>query len=433
MKNEDVVRVFLDVAGTPRSLGTLWFHHRGDQESTSFQYDDAYLTSPIGFSIDPALPLSPGVHHAPSLFGVFSDAAPDRWGRLLMRRGDTSSRALFPSDYLLRVDDGLRIGALRFRVGDGPFLADGSRVRVPPLTDLPRLVAAAQRLDADHDDQKMEDIQLLLRPGASLGGAHPKAAVRDTDSSLWIAKFPGIHAEDRYRSHWEYLAIHLARKSGVQVPDHQLLHLAGNTTAFLTRRFDRDSAGHRIHYASAMTILGACDGETRSYEEIAESLRELACPVEDVQELWRRMAFSVLVSNGDDHLRNHGVVWSPAGRFRLSPAFDINPSPPSRDRTAHDTTLRAGGTSTMDFASVWAAAGDFLWKESDVRAAVRQMVQAVSTWTEEAQKARIPKAEVERWSRAFRHEDFEAAKDIGQKRICVLASPSGGSSSGPSF
>ena len=182
-----------------------------------------------------------------------------------------------------------------------------------------------------------------------------------------------------------------------------------------------------------MTILGAQDGETRSYEEIAESLRELACPVEDVQELWRRVAFSVLVSNGDDHLRNHGVVWSPTGGFRLSPAFDINPSPPSRDRTAHGTTLRAGGTSTMDFASVWAAAGDFLWKESDARAAVRQMVQAVSVWTEEAKKARIPKAEGERWSGAFRHEDFDVAKDIGQKRIRASAFPSEGSSSGPSF
>ncbi|MHB8226589.1 HipA N-terminal domain-containing protein, partial [Acidithiobacillus sp.] len=127
MKNEDAVRVFLDIAGTPRPLGKLWFHYRSGQESTSFQYDNAWLTGPVGFSIDPALPLFPGVYHSTSLFGVFSDAAPDRWGRLLMRKGDTSKRTLFTPDYLLRVDDGLRMGALRFRVGNGPFLADGYR------------------------------------------------------------------------------------------------------------------------------------------------------------------------------------------------------------------------------------------------------------------------------------------------------------------
>lgn len=417
VKNDDAVHVFLDVAGIPRPLGKLWFHYRGGQESTSFQYDNAWLASPASFSIDPELPLFPGVYHSTSLFGVFSDAAPDRWGRLLMRKGDTSKRTLFTSDYLLRVDDGLRMGALRFRVGNGPFLADGSRVRVPPLTDLPRLVAAAQRLDAGNDDREIEDIKLLLRPGASLGGAHPKAAVTDKDGSLWIAKFPGVRAEDRYRSHWEYLSVHLARQSGIQVPDYRLLHLVGNTTAFLTRRFDRDAIGHRIHYASAMTILGARDGDNRSYEEIAESLRELASPAEDVRELWRRMAFSVLVSNVDDHLRNHGVVWSTAEGFRLSPAFDINPSPPSHDRTTHGTTLYANGTSTMDFASVWAAAGDFLWKESNARAAVRQMVQAVANWAKEAKKACIPKAEVDRWSGAFVHDDFDAAMDIAQKKL----------------
>jgi len=415
VKHEDAVHVFMDVAGNPHLLGRFWCHYRGGHESTSFEYDNAWLTSQIGFPIDPELPLLPGVYHSPSLFGVFSDAAPDRWGRLLMRKGDPSKRPLFTSDYLLRVDDGLRMGALRFRVGNGPFLAAESRVRVPPLTELPRLVAAAQRLDAGNNDREMEDIRLLLRPGASLGGAHPKAAVMDKEGSLWIAKFPGVHAEDRYRSHWEYLSVHLARQSGIHVPDYRLLHLAGNTSVFLTRRFDRDAIGHRIHYASAMTLLGARDGDTRSYEEIAESLRELAAPAEDVRELWRRMAFSVLVSNVDDHLRNHGVLWSPAAGFRLSPAFDINPSPPSHDRTTHGTTLRVDGTSTMDFTSIWAAAGDFLWKEANARAVVRQMAQAVANWAEEAKKAGIPKAEVERWRGAFAHEDFDAAMDIGLK------------------
>jgi serine/threonine-protein kinase HipA len=423
MEKNNLVQVFMDIAGVPQPLGNLWFHYRGGQESASFQYDPAWLSGPIGFPIDPDLPLFPGVYHSASLFGVFSDAAPDRWGRMLMRRGETSSGSLSTSDYLLRVDDSLRMGALRFRVDKGPFLAADSRIRVPPLTELPRLIAAAQRLDAGNDDKEMEDIRLLLRPGASLGGAHPKAAVMDKDGSLWIAKFPGVHAEDRYRSHWEYLAIHLAKQSGIRVPEHQLLHLADNTTAFLTRRFDRDAHGHRIHYASAMTILGAHDGETRSYEEIAEALRELGSPAEDIRELWQRLAFSVLVSNVDDHLRNHGVIWLPTmGRtpqngFRLSPAFDINPAQPRQDRATHGTTVHAGGSTTIDFTSVWAAAGDFLWEESGARATIQRMVQAVSTWAEEAKKAHIPKAEMDRWSGAFEHEDFAVAKDIGQLKI----------------
>lgn len=410
MANENAVQVFLEITGMPYALGTLWFHRRGGQESTSFQYDNAWLTRPSSFAIDPELPLLSGLFHSSSQFGVFSDAAPDRWGRLLMQKADKSRRTLFASDYLLGVDDGLRMGALRFCVGNGLFLADGSGVRVPPLTDLPKLVAAAQRLDTGNDDQELEDIKLLLRPGASLGGAHPKSAVMDKDGSLWIAKFPSVHAEDRYRSHWEYLAIHLARQSGIVVPDYRLLHLASNTTAFLTKRFDRDGNRHRIHYASAMTLLGARDGDIRSYEEIAESLRELAVPAEDIRELWRRLVFSVLVSNIDDHLRNHGVVWSPKEGFRLSPAFDINPAPPFHDRTTHGTSLHPGGACTMDFASVWKTSGDFLWKESGARAVVRQMVQTVSSWAVEAKRARIPQTEIVRWSGAFEHEDFDAAK-----------------------
>lgn len=443
MKNEEVVQVFLDIAGTPYPIGKLWFHYHGGRESTSFQYDEMWLSGPFKFSIDPELPAYPGLFHSDALFGVFSDAAPDRWGRLLMRKGDMSGRTLSTYDYLLRVDDDLRMGALRFRIGNGPFLAEKSRVRVPPLTDLPRLVVAAQRLDAGNDDQELEDIQLLLRPGASLGGAHPKAVVTDSDGSWWIAKFPGVHAEDRYRSHWEYLSAHLARRSGIHVPDHRLIHLPGNVAAFLTKRFDRDDNEYRIQYASAMTILGARDGDTRSYEEIAETLRELKVPIQDIQELWRRLVFFVLVSNVDDHLRNHGVIWSPATGLRLSPAFDINPASPSQDRTVHGTTLRFGGSAKIDFAMVWAAAKDFLLQEPDARAMIQKMIQVISTWIEEAKRERIPKSEIDRWSGAFIHEDFHAAMAVAQgklvnvqplpKVVKQIPKPPSGSWGGPSF
>lgn len=423
MRNEEPIQVFLDIAGTPHPLGRLWLHDRRGQDSVSFQYEGAWLARAPkhAFPLDPALPLLPGVYHAAPIFGVFMDAAPNRWGRLLIQRAETAKRTLSASDYLLRVDDGLRMGALRFRIGNGPFLADGTSARVPPLTELPRLLAAAQRLDAGDDPREFEDIRLLLRPGSSLGGAHPKAVILDQDGSLWIAKFPSLHAEDRYRPHWEYVAIRLARRSGIRVPDCRLLHLTDHATVFLTRRFDRDARGHRIHYASAMTLLGAQDGDLRSYEEIAEALRERAVPAEDVRELWRRLVFSVLISNVDDHLRNHGVLWSPTDGFRLSPAFDINPAPPFHDRTLHGTTLRCGGSARLDFASVWAAAGDFLWAESGARAAIRQMVPVVSAWALEAKKARIPKAEQERWSGAFVHENFAAASDVA--RMSIMSRP----------
>lgn len=426
MKHEESVQVFLDIDGNPYPVGNLWFHN--GRESTSFQYDAAWLSGAFGFSIDPQLPAYHGMFHADRLFGVFSDAAPDRWGRLLMRKGNATGRTLSTMDYLLQVDDALRMGALRFRRGEGPFLAEKSPIRIPPLTELPQLVAAAQRLDAGNDAQELKDIQMLLRPGSSLGGAHPKSVVIDRDGSWWMAKFPGIHAEDKYRAHWEYLAVCLAQRCGISVPEHRLMPLAGNVSVFLTKRFDRDYQGNRLHYASAMTLLNAQDGDMRSYEEMAESLRELNVPTHDIQALWHRIAFFVLISNVDDHLRNHGVIWSSSTKFRLSPAFDMNPASPSQDRSIHGTTLQASGPAKLNFAMVWAVAKDFMVQESKAREMIRKTIETVYTWAEEAKRIHIPKMEVDRYRSAFIHEDLRSAQEV----IRIQSSPSRSFLNGPS-
>ncbi|MDD3759745.1 MAG: type II toxin-antitoxin system HipA family toxin [Acidithiobacillus sp.] len=426
-----MIDVFLDVTGQPEQVGRLWFHDRG--ESTSFQYAPSWLQAPYRFAIDPDLPLPgatlpgaalPGaalsdhplsqtVFHSPRLFGCFSDAAPDRWGQMLMRRAN--AHTLSTADYLLGVDDGLRMGAFRFREPGGGFLAPPSTVRIPPLTELPRLVAAAQRLEQGNDS--LDDIRLLLRPGASMGGAHPKAVVSDTDDSLWLAKFPGVLPEDRYRPHWEALAVTLAQQSGIQVPEHRLLNLSPQVSVFLTRRFDRTESGHRVHYASAMTLLGATDGETRSYEEMAEALREKEAPPTDVQELWRRIAFSVLISNVDDHLRNHGVLWSRESGFRLTPAFDLNPADDRTPRNVFGTALRENGPTQRSFSEVWDAARDFFVPETQARAMVRTMAEVIHSWSAVAKTLKIPSQEATRRIASFQHTDLRDALYIGSVQV----------------
>ena len=407
-----MVEVFLEVSGNPEPVGRLWFHGRG--ESTSFQYATSWLQAAYRFALDPDLPLprqplSRDVQHGIRLFGCFSDAGPDRWGRMLMQRAHPHT--LTTADYLLGVDDGMRTGAFRFREPGGDFLAVPATIRIPPLTELPRLVAAAQRLEQGkgHPD----DIRLLLRPGASMGGAHPKAVVADNEGALWLAKFPGSLPEDRYRPHWEALATTLAQRSGLRVPEHRLLYLSPRVSVFLSRRFDRTASGHRLHYASAMTLLGAAESETRSYEEIAERLREQGSPVQDVQELWRRIAFSVLIGNGDDHLRNHGILWSPESGFRLAPAFDLNPQDPHSSRNDYRTALRENGPTRRTFQDVWDAAADFLVSEADARQAVRRMVETVNRWDRLAQQLGIPTHEALQHRASFQNTNLQDALHLG--------------------
>jgi len=330
------VDVYVSIDGADALTGRLYARQRRSVESASFAYDEGYLARPDAYTLDPALPLTTGTQHTASgraLFGAFADSSPDRWGRTLISRAErlraqdagVRPRAIAEIDYLLGVRDDLRQGALRFRLDDqGPFLATDD-TGVPELTDLPELLNLTVR--ADEDDAGFDELARLVRAGSSLGGARPKTHVRAPDGRIAIAKFPSASADTWNVMAWEKIALDLARAGGITVPDSQLLRVAGRHV-LVVDRFDRTANGQRIGYASAMTMLEARDGDQRSYLEIAEVIEQRSPSASaELAELWRRMAFSILISNTDDHLRNHGFLQGRGDVWTLAPAFDINPNP----------------------------------------------------------------------------------------------------------
>lgn len=309
------------------ALGTLGIDRVRGHETWMFQYDTTYLKASAPL-LDPEIANVRGPQFASrgEIFGFLADVAPDRWGRKLIRRRE--KRTLMESDFLLGVCDLTRQGALRLKLDpNGPFVAENLGDAAPPWTTLRRLEEAARHIDANDDEPTGEQwIQDLFLPGSSLGGARPKANVTAPDGSIWIAKFPSVKDE------WdvglrEYETSLLARKVGLNVPDTECKKLSKVGSTFFSKRFDRIGT-QRIHYASAMTMLGAKDGESdHSYLEIAEFLSQhSADPTTDLHELWGRIAFSQLIHNTDDHLRNHGFLLTPKG-WRLAPMFDVNPNP----------------------------------------------------------------------------------------------------------
>lgn len=261
-----------------------------------------------------------------ALFGALTDCAPDRWGRTLMARREAAlareegraARSLGEVDYLLGVRDDLRQGALRLSLGNGPFLADDI-TGVPALADLPALLNLAQR--AENDTADLSDLQRLVRVGSSLGGARPKAHVRDSNGRIAIAKFPSASHDTWNVMAWEKVALDLASRAGIEVPTSRLLKLAGRNV-LIVDRFDRTETGARIGYVSAMTKIEASDGEQRSYLEIAEVIERVSPQVtEELHQLWRRIVFSILISNTDDHLRNHGFLLPPSIPLTMKPTW----------------------------------------------------------------------------------------------------------------
>jgi len=324
----------------PRELGILYVSNVRGTETFSFEYNEDYLKNPVSCSIDPDLELFQGrqfTYQKPN-FGIFSDSAPDRWGRTLMDRRERfrakeegrKPRTLLTSDYLLGVYDESRMGALRFALEkDGPFLSSDSEESVPPWTTLRTLEEASREFEKEENALSDKWLSQLLKPGSSLGGARPKATVRDVDGSLWIAKFPSKHDETNVGS-WEKVVHDLAKICGLNVPESRLETFSRHGGTFIVKRFDR-SGSRRIHFSSAMTMLGKVDGASAhdgtTYLEIADFIiKNGAKPKEDLTELWKRIVFNMAVSNTDDHLRNHGFILSKNG-WRLSPAYDMNPNP----------------------------------------------------------------------------------------------------------
>ena len=408
--------VYVDTptAGPPLLMGLL--HVQGNSRGVifSFEYDAEWLRRPEAFQFDPHLQLVGGPQYPAqtrSNFGIFLDSAPDRWGRVLMQRRENfrakeekrPSRILRDWDFLLGVHDETRLGALRFRTpGENDFLDNDDAMAAPPLTSLRELQAASlgfeQNIRNEESPEYARWLKQLVAPGSSLGGARPKASVRDETGHLCIAKFPSRN-DKRNIGAWEMLAHRLARKAGIAVPAATLLNLGEESyDTFLVKRFDRTPHGGRHAFVSAMTLTGKQDGEEgASYLELVELLqRRGANTLPDTHELYRRIVFNVLIHNTDDHLRNHGFFIDEHG-IRLSPAFDLNPSV---DR--EDLTLAINETeTTCDLEVVRSAHEHYSLTLQSADELIARVRTFVTTWRQEAASLGIRRSEQDELQAAF--------------------------------
>ena len=356
------ILVYADWQGleTPAHMGTLSVTHTRGHAVFTFSYEKQWIKAGNGQNLDPDLQFYDGPQflagNKPN-FGLFLDSSPDRWGRVLMdrreailaRRENRKIKPLFEEDYLLGVYDEHRMGALRFKTEEkGPFLNDNKGLAAPPWTSLRELEFASLQLEQDalKEEDILKWINMLIAPGASLGGARPKASVMDEEGQLWIAKFPSVKDRTDIGA-WEMVVNELAEKAGLTIANGMARIYNSEQHTFLSRRFDRTATGERIHFASAMKLLGQTDGTAgASYLQLAEFiLQNSASPNADLEELWKRIVFYIAVKNTDDHLRKHGFLLTPNG-WRLSPAYDV---PISTDLILRNSTLlskRTTATST---------------------------------------------------------------------------------------
>ncbi len=405
--------VHIDWLGATHLAGRLHTPERG--VSASFEYAAEWLARADAFALDPTgLPLQRAVHHAAALPGVFQDTGPDRWGRLLIERA--VRKKVLPLkpwrdiDYVLALDDASRIGALRYRDGGGgPFLA-ATHGRLPPLLRLTTLMQAADAIH--HENESAADLRHLLAEGSPLGGARPKSAVLLKDGRLAIAKFP--KPDDRRDiAAGEVLALTLARKAGLTVAEHQLVNAAGRSVAVITR-FDRDSTGARVPFISAATLLGLSADARASYTMMADAIRQSGDEVtRDLHELWRRMVFSLLVSNRDDHERNHAFLMRRPGRWALSPAYDLNPVPEMERVHLHQTMISEDDAEPR-MAAALAVAARFALKPSAARQVLREVLGAVRIWREEGKRLRLKAGTLAAYESAFEHELMTEAARIAR-------------------
>ncbi|WP_250623481.1 type II toxin-antitoxin system HipA family toxin [Pinirhizobacter soli] len=414
---DNMLEVWLDSdLGPACHVGTL-AHDRGQ---IRFHYDRDWLNDRRAFALDPDLSLDEyPFFPKPELgnFGIFLDSSPDRWGQTLMKRREAlqaknenrAPRTLYAWDFLIGVQDFTRQGALRFRrAGTDTFLGDEKR-SAPPVTTLRELEAVAYQLSSrriDDLDALRTWLAVLVAPGASLGGARPKANFTETDGSLWIGKFPA-RDDDRDVGAWEYVAHTLARKAGVDVPAARLIRLNNDFHTFCIQRFDRVQ-GNRRFYASAMTLLRKEHSEGTSYLELAQFLRaqgDAAYADVDLAQLFRRVAFNVVVGNRDDHLRNHGFVLGETG-WRLAPAFDVNPNIDKAEHVLNldDADNRPNLETVLSAAAFYGLDSDQAWK------VVEEVAEAVDGWQDAARSAGISGADINLTAGAFSaHTEFRAS------------------------
>jgi serine/threonine-protein kinase HipA len=380
----------------------------------SFEYSKEWIKEGKAQDLDPDLQFYAGPQYLgkdkPN-FGIFMDSSPDRWGKELMRRREAilarqqqrKPKAFFEEDYLLGVYDLHRMGGLRFKISSSyNFQHEDQGLAAPPWTSLRELEQASQEFEKDllQDQQALQWINMLIAPGASLGGARPKASVTDEHGRLWIAKFPSVKDTTNIGG-WEMLVADLALENGINIAHSEIKRFNSKYDTFLSRRFDRTNDGNRLHFASAMTLLGKADGSDAttgaSYLDMVQFIMEKgAAPNADLEQLWRRIVFSIAIKNTDDHLRNHGFLLTESG-WQLSPAYDINPihfgTGLSLNISSHDNAL--------DFDLALSVGEYFRLPNSKAKEIITQTKKIVSKWAVLANKYQIPRQEQEQMSPAF--------------------------------
>jgi serine/threonine-protein kinase HipA len=413
--------IFVHIALSENNIfiGRLWFHSKKGKESASFEYDKSWLIHPERFALEPALKITEGTFHTginQDIFGAIGDSAPDRWGRVLMRRAESkraksekeTARTLSEADYLLGVSDELRQGALRFSEKiDGEFSSPKDKRSIPPLIDLPKLLVACDKFIDDKENS--EDLKLLLAPGSSLGGARPKSSVLDKNGNLAIAKFP--RKDDEFEiEKWEAVALTLAKNAGITTPSFSL-ETINKKPVLIVKRFDRIKK-IRVPFLSAMSMLQARDNEQHSYLEIADALSQFgATPDEDMKQLWRRIVFNVLISNTDDHLRNHGFLYESQKGWRLSPAYDLNPTP-TEIKPRILTTAIDFNNDSASLETALSVSENFRLNKNEANKIIKEVAKSTAKWREVAKNFDLKKKEIDRMASAFEHEDLERASKI---------------------
>jgi serine/threonine-protein kinase HipA len=407
------IEVHVSIEGRDLRVGLARQNLVRGTETVVFEYADEWLQHPQAFALEPALPLTRGSfppERDRAIFGSLGDSAPDTWGRQLMRRAERRSakrdhraiKTLFETDYLLGVSDETRLGALRFRrAGEREFQAQHG-VGVPDLIELGRLQQATERILRNEESD--EDLQMIFAPGSSLGGARPKASILDQHGGLAIAKFPKETDEYSIET-WEAISLRLAQLAGIETADHELCQVAGKAV-LLSRRFDREGA-KRIPFLSAMAMTGSRDGERGSYPEMVDAMASAGARAKvDAAELFRRVAFNILASNVDDHLRNHGFLRHSNVGWVLSPAYDLNPVPADLKARVLTTNIDLDeGTCSLDLLE--SAAGYYGLGLEPARTIIGEVARATSTWRTVATQFGVTPSEADRMSSAFEHDQLK--------------------------
>lgn len=414
MVDKTNIWVYADWKGLPdaKCMGTLSVQQAKGRKAFSFSYDKDWIACTEQLMLDPDISwfTGPQFPNRKENFGIFLDSMPDTWGRTLMKRkavikaNDLGQPVpkLYDIDFLLGVHDLNRMGALRFKLNpEGPFLDNDLVSPTPPWTTIRELQYAAELIESNVDTEEVRKwLTMLMAPGSSLGGARPKANVLDENNQLWIAKFPSTN-DTLDKAAWEFLAYRLAKEAGIEMAQCKLENVAGRYRTFFTKRFDREKQ-ERIHFASAMTMIGKNEELIRdnvpSYLEIAEFIQFSGSQIDkDLEQLWRRIIFNILISNTDDHLRNHGFILTANG-WRLSPAYDINPS---IDKNGLALNIDMDNNA-LDLELAKSVDLYFRLNENKMNRIIDEVRSSVSVWQKLAGEIGIPRSEQKQMAAAFR-------------------------------